>query len=45
VFHISEKSLLVSVKKNETGQEREVRISLFAGDCGAGFGITQSGGD
>jgi len=45
VVHISEKSLLVSVNKNETGQEREAGISLFAGDCGAGFGITQSGGD
>jgi hypothetical protein len=41
VVHISEKSLLVSVKKNETGQEREVYVSLFAGDCGAGFRITQ----
>jgi len=43
VLHISEKSLLVSVNKNETGREREVYIDLFAGDCSAGFGIVQSG--
>jgi len=45
VFHIDEKSMLVSVNKNETGEERSEGISLFAGDCGAGFGIVQSGGD
>jgi len=43
VAHISKDSLQVSVKKNETGEERSLRIGLFAGDCGGvGFTITQS---
>jgi len=44
VVHIDEKSMVVSVKKNETGKERSLDVDLFAGDCGAGFTIIQSAG-
>jgi len=35
-------TLLVSVKKNETGNERDTSVGISMGDCGGGFKITQS---
>ena len=44
VQQISKYIILVSVDKNETGEERNGGVGIQAGNCfGAGFKITQSG--